>query len=65
MKSYQCSCGAINNENDIDDATLALCVNRQQRRAYKPIGMTTNISKKWYRCPNCGGNIRRKDWKLV
>lgn len=66
MKEYECgSCNSVSTDEEIDEFTLVICINRQQRRAYKPIGMTTNISKKWYKCPKCGGNIRRKDWKLV
>jgi DNA-directed RNA polymerase subunit RPC12/RpoP len=56
-----CNCNEVSSAEDINNVTLSeCCMNRKQRRMYKPIEKMT--ADTWYRCPKCGTNIRIKGW---
>lgn len=64
---YRChNCNTISSSDDINKKTLNdCCLNRADRRKYVPIEKTSQTDRKWYRCPLCGENVRRKGWTRV
>ena len=63
---YRCtSCNEVSSAEQIDNTTLEQCChNRADRRKYVPIEKAHN-NDKWYKCPQCGVNIRRKGWTKI
>ena len=56
-----CNCNEVSPAEDINNVTLdECCMNRKQRRMYKPIEKMADNT--WYRCPKCGMNIRIRGW---
>jgi len=59
-------CNTFSTASDWDDSTMALCVNRTQRRRYTPILRAQH--SKYYKCPKCAEIINianiRKDTSL-
>lgn len=64
MSNYKCcNCGGISSAEEINNKTVAeCCINRADRRKYKPIEETKQTDSKWYRCPLCDTNIKRRGW---
>jgi predicted RNA-binding Zn-ribbon protein involved in translation (DUF1610 family) len=51
---FKCpACGEISTQNEWDNVTKELCVNRDERRKYVSIGINGR-GRKWYKCPKCG-----------
>lgn len=61
-----CNCESISTADSINNTTLNnCCANRQQRRQYVPIEKTKQTDPKWYQCPICKQNIRRRGWQEI
>lgn len=65
VKKFKCgNCDSISTADRINEVTISnCCMNRKQRRMYKPIEKTTDGT--WYKCPVCGENIRRRGWQEI
>lgn len=61
---FKCkNCEEVSTADDINETTVNnCCMNRKQRRNYVPIEKTKQTDPKWYQCPSCGQNIRRRGW---
>lgn len=61
---YKCaSCEVTSMAGDINEKTLTeCCFNRTERRKFVPIERTVRGDRKWYRCPACEKDIRRRGW---
>lgn len=66
-KKFKCKgCDDISTAEHINNVTIDnCCANRQQRRNYVPIEKTKQTDPKWYQCPVCGQNIRRRGWEEI